>query len=201
MENSIENPKIWYPHEAFYIESMLTITRTAMAEHSMLKTILEEVTNGKTTKRVLIIDLAQNIVSHAAAISRYFWPSNNEKMHKLRGQRLREAFEIHESNPIKNKDVRNFVEHFDEKLDDYLKENFAGAFYPDFIGSKNDCENQVSHFFRAFFIDEWKFHVLGKESNLVPIINELIRIHQLLEKYRDQGGRLPKSNEKNKNNS
>lgn len=196
MENSPAKPKIWYPHEAFYIESMLTITRTAMIEQEMLKTIVRELKNGETKNQVLLIDLAQNIVNHAAAISRYLWPSNNKITHKRRGQRLREAFEIQESNPIKNKDVRNFVEHFDEKLDNYLNENFSGSFYPDFIGTKSDVEIEVYHFFRAFFIDEWKFHVLGKESELIPIINELIRMHHLLEKYRDLGGRLPKETNK-----
>lgn len=200
MEKPLENPKIWYPYELFYIESMLTITRTAMAEQTMLRTVLEELKNGETNNKDLLIDLAQNIVSHAAAISRYFWPSSTGKIYKHRGQRLREAFEIHESNPIKDKDVRNFVEHFDEKLDDYLSGNISGTIYPVFIGTKNDYENQISHFFRAFFLDDWKFQVLDKESYLIPIINELIRIHQLLKKFKEEGGRLSMSNEI-KNNS
>jgi hypothetical protein len=185
--------KIWYPHEVFYIESMLTITRTAMADQSMLRTIIEELNTGKTDHKELVLDIVQNIITHAASISRYFWPSSTDKIHKQRGQRLREAFEINESNPIKNRNVRNFIEHFDEKLDIFLQEGIAGNIIPSHLGKRVTENEDINHFFRAYFIDEWKFHVLGQEFNVHIIINELIRIHLLLEKFNQQGGRLPKT--------
>ena len=185
------NPKIWYQYEVFYIESMLSITRTAMVDQSMLRKAIEELTRGESKNRDLIIDLTQNIISHAASISRYFWPSNSDRIHKRRGQRLREVFEIYESNPIKNRDIRNFIEHFDEKLDLFLQENTSGNIVPTFIGVREDIQQDFTHFFRAYFIDEWRFQVLGMKYNLVPIINELIRIHRLLENFNEQGGRLP----------
>ena len=185
------NPEIWYPYEVFYIESMLTITRAAVVDRLLLRNIIDELTKGETKNRGLIIDLAQSIISHAATISRYFWPSNSDRIHKRRGQRLREAFSIYESNPIKNRDIRNFIEHFDEKLDLFIQENISGNIVPTFIGVRKDMPKDFTHFFRAYFIDEWRFQVLGMKYNLVPIINELIRIHRLLENFNEQGGRLP----------
>src|SRR6478609_45056 len=90
--------KIFYPYEVFYIESMLTITRTAMQDQASLRIIIEELIAGKMENKDLILDIVQNIINHAASISRYFWPSNSDKIHKRRGQKLREAFVIHESN-------------------------------------------------------------------------------------------------------
>jgi len=137
--------------------------------------------------------MAQNIINRAALISRYFWPSSSEKLHKERGQRLRAAFVIHESNPIKDKNMRKFIEHFDEKLDSYLSNGIAGALIPSDAGNRVTDSPSVNHFFRAYYVDDWSFHALGLEFKIHPIINELIRIHLLLKKYKNEGGRLPQT--------
>jgi hypothetical protein len=190
-----ENPddfKIWFPYEVFYIESMLTITRTAMADQLIVRTIMEDIKNGKEFDKNVLIDVVQNTVTHAASISRYFWPVRTDKIHKKRGQRLREALQISESNPIKNRDVRNFIEHFDENLDNYLQNGISGQVIPLYVGPRPHGDNAPRHFFRAFFIDDWSFHALGQEFKIVEIINELIRINELLETFNENGGRLPK---------
>ena len=161
-----------------------------MAEQSMLRNILEEMADGKKDNQGLLLDLSQNVITHAAAISRYFWPSSNKEIHKLRGSRLREAFDIDDSNSIKSREVRNFAEHFDEKLDIFLSNSVSGSIYPSYVG--NSAKNEeTSHYLRAYFINDWKFHALGSEIRLYPIINKLIRIHQLLEEFNANGGRLP----------
>ena len=75
-----------------------------------------------------LISLVQEAVGHAAALSRYFWPSpigrKNQKNFQLlkskRGEKLRESFELNEKSPLYNRDLRNAWEHFDERLDQYL---------------------------------------------------------------------------------
>lgn len=192
MSDNTDDFKIWFPYEVFYIESMLTITRTAMADQSILRTIIEDIKNGKEFDRNVLIDVVQNTVTHAASISRYFWPSRKEKIHKKRGERLKEALQIIDSNPIKNRDVRNFIEHFDENLDNYLQSGISGQVIPLYVGPRQQGDNAPRHFFRAFFIDDWTFHALGQEFKIIEIINELIRIHEQLERFNKNGGRLPK---------
>jgi hypothetical protein len=191
-ENSMDDFKIWFPYEIFYIESMLTVTTAAMTEQSLLRNTIEELQKGKSVNDDLIIDMAQNIINRAASISRYFWPSRSDEIHKGRGQRLREAFEISDSNPIKDKNMRNFIEHFDERLDVYLSNGIAGSVIPSYVGNRITASLTINHFFRAFYLEDWTFQVLGLEFKLQPIINELIRIHLLLEKFKTEGGRLPK---------
>ena len=194
---NIEDYKIWYPYEIFYIESMLTITRTAMVEQTLFRNTLEQLSKGKEVNREIILDSVQNIINHAASISRYFWPSSSDKIHKKRGQKLRDSFDIKESNPLKNRDVRNFIEHFDEKLDTYLASGICGNVIPSYIGPEIPDNGVPNYLFRAFYTDKWIFKVLNLEYEIPPIINELIRIHFLLGKFRDEGGRLPKENKNN----
>lgn len=193
MDASKEEFNIWYTHEIFYIESMLSITRSSMTDQSLLRSILDEINLGKNENQYLIIDLVQNIISHSASISRYFWPSSSNGIHKKRGRQLRNAFEIEDSNPIRDRGIRNFIEHFDEKLDKYLQKEISGNVIPSFVGNKDQIDGNVEHYFRAYFIDEWRFHVLGLEYAIDIIIEELIRIHIMLLRFRENG-RLPNSN-------
>jgi len=187
--------KIWYPYEVFYIESMLTIARSAMESQTQLQIIIKELENGRpNTKDATdtVIDLVQNLLINAASISRYFWPASSDRLHKKRGQRLREVFSISESNPLKDRNVRNFMEHFDEKLDIWLSVPVAGTIIPSSVGRRITDDRGVQHFFRAFHTDDWTFEILRNEVKVIPIIGEIIRIYLLLEEFRKEG-RFPKS--------
>lgn len=186
--------KIWPPFEIMYIESMLTIARSAMEAQTSLQLIIDELEEGlpntqNTTDNV--IDLVQNILTNSAALSRYFWPARSNDINKKRAQKLREAFAIIESNPLKNRDVRNLMEHFDEKLDEFLSKNIAGTFIPSAVGKRNKNHQGAFHYFRAFHTDDWTFEILETEVPIIPIIAEIIRIYKLLEKFKSEGGRLP----------
>ncbi|WP_367769179.1 hypothetical protein AB3G33_10685 [Flavobacterium sp. WC2421] len=171
--------KIWFPHEVFYIESLLSITRTVLSEKNVVITILEEVESGNNENGKILVDAVQNICIQAAQISKFFWPINNNKIHKKRGQRLREVYEIDESNCLKNKDVRNFIEHFDEKLDLYLNQFIAGTIIPFYVGPR--IEMEARQIFRGYFTNEAVFKILQLEYEVIPIVEEIERIHILLE--------------------
>ena len=189
MEDISKDYKIWFPYEVFYIESMLTITSMVMYEIDLLELSIEK-HNKEELEGEKIIDLSQNIITSAAAISRFFWPSSNNSIHKKRGQRLREAFDIIESNVLKKRDVRNFIEHFDEKLDVYLSTIANGMIFPLYVGPR-PVDHDLAQFFRAYFTNDHTFKLLDLECSMVPIIDELIRVHNLLLTFQNDGGRLP----------
>ncbi len=56
----------------------------------------------------------QSILTAAACISRHLWPS---KSSQTRARGLRDRLRIVDSNPLKNREIRNYFEHFDERLD------------------------------------------------------------------------------------
>jgi len=171
--------KIWFPHEVFYIESLLSITRTILSEQNDVANILDEIQSGNYENEKILIDAVQNICIQAAQMSKFFWPISKDKIHKKRGQRLREVYNIKESNCLKDKDVRNFIEHFDEKLDQYLNKFIAGKITPMYVGPRIKME--MKQIFRGYFTDEAVFIIFQLEYKIIPIVDEIERIHLLLE--------------------
>jgi hypothetical protein len=104
-----EELNIWPPHEVFYIESMLVVIRMAMAGLGQLQYYLDELDAGKKIDDNRVLDLVQQLIGHAGALSRYFWPSSKEAVHVRRSEKLKAAFGITEENPLKDRKVRNFM--------------------------------------------------------------------------------------------
>jgi hypothetical protein len=64
----MEDFKIWYPYEVFYIENMLTITQTAMDEQTILMSALKEIREENYENQNAVIDSSQNIILQAASL-------------------------------------------------------------------------------------------------------------------------------------
>jgi len=122
------------PHaEVFYIYSILYSSDRCLEAFKRY----DQMKIGNDSASVLI-STVQEAIAHAAALSRFFWPSeiggkNTNEMGKLKRQRaekLREKFDLNDTSVLKNRNLRNAWEHFDEKLDYYLLQNEAGYFFP-----------------------------------------------------------------------
>ncbi|WP_337016407.1 hypothetical protein [Pantoea agglomerans] len=125
-----------------------------------------------------ILGEMQNIIIQGAALSRYFWPVRES--HASRGQYLRDALEIGEDSPLKNRDLRNAIEHFDERLDRYLSQGQFGIFVLDYVGPRLVDNGIAGHTFRAFYMGEEKFKLLDKEYELTPLLDEITRVGKSL---------------------
>ncbi|MBL7406354.1 hypothetical protein INQ30_29005, partial [Escherichia coli] len=69
----------------------------------------------------LIFATVQEALTHAGALSRFFWPVKKDSLlAAARGEKLREAFALTDASPLKWRRLRNAFEHFDEDLDRYL---------------------------------------------------------------------------------
>jgi hypothetical protein len=126
-----------------------------------------------------VLNELQNIVVQGAAVSRYFWPSNGA--HEARGEQLRQQFHIGDDSPLKSRELRNMIEHFDEKLDHYLSRGVVGHIIPHYFGLEASEVDVPQHFFRAYFIDTDVFEILGKRHEVKPIARELLRLHKLVQ--------------------
>lgn len=58
-----------------------------------------------------------------ARVSKIFWPIR--KKYKSRGERLRKMFSVKDNHILKNRSLRDAIEHNDEKLDDWLEQKSA----------------------------------------------------------------------------
>lgn len=190
---------IWPHCEAFYIMSILFNCDSALDSLEDIDAIFEEM-HKKEDLSVLdehidiILNNLQNIVGQGAALSRFFWPvrAGKENRHDRRAKVLREAFQIDDSSPLKNRDLRNAIEHFDEKLDTYLSGRVVGYILPKYIGPEPDRHGVPNHFFRAYFVDKGVFEILGHRLHIEPLVNEIYRVNDLLTEFQ-KNMKLPKN--------
>jgi hypothetical protein len=185
------------PFEAFYIEMLLWHTRAAKASidavTDWLKLVEAEDERALHLKKSQLFGHLQSIVQQAGAVSRYLWPSKpgKELIHEKRASRLRAALGVDDENPLKARGLRNGLEHFDEKLDLYLSQNFVGEFVPEYVDYVERQREIPTHIFKAFYTHPLKFVLLGQSYELAPVVNEILRLHRLLEECQNDGHRLP----------
>lgn len=185
---------IWPPYEAFYIRSMLfnaesaarSVVQVNVVMHAVMESSPEDPVSALPVQ-YLLTEL-QNIIIQAGALSRYFWPTSSA--HEWRGAQLRKAFSISEDSPLRSRELRNAIEHFDEQLDRYLENGVVGHILPEFVGLFREPEGVPVCLFRAYYVDIGVFELLGKKYEVQPLATEVTRIHEQLKKMDGEGGRL-----------
>lgn len=136
-----------------------------------------------------LVSVLQEAVGHAAALSRYFWPSPSggkksqlQKLKQKRGEFLRNLYKLDEGSPLYNRDLRNAWEHFDERLDIYFIENMAGMFYPiSMFGSHTEADSPIAHVFKLIDPEEECLVLMNKKYFFAPIREEVLKIYKQLE--------------------
>ena len=172
-------------NEVFYIESLLNKTRSILDDVESLNDFWK---NGNHDCQYddVILDTFQNIILNVAGISRFFWPSKN---YQIRGEKLRRVYLVSDLSVLENRDVRNHIEHFDEKLDKFLREFSKGKVMQKYVGPVF-FSSDATVFFRAYFYDKQIFKMLNVEYEVKPIIAEIRRIHEILLRQKKNGGRF-----------
>jgi hypothetical protein len=180
-------------YEMLYVHAMLFNTRSAITSIEQIRVSFDVPPNGipadldRLDTDALLNNL-QNIVVQGAALSRYFWPTRTG--HESRAARLRDALGVKTDNPLQNRDLRNEIEHFDEKLDAYLVQGIFGVIVPQYVGPLAGRGDISTHMFRAYYIDMGLFEMLGRRYEIGPIADEIVRLHRCLVYSDENGGRL-----------
>jgi len=188
------NQRIQPLYEAFYIESMQFNCHSAVRSIAKVSGEFEQLPSPPTLEDIAalpsqkILNELQNLVVHGAALSRYFWPVRNG--HEGRAEHLRGAFSVTESSALFDRNMRNAIEHFDERLDKYLGSGIVGCLFPEFVGPRPAEDGIAGHFFRAYFTDAGIFRLLDEEFPVEPLAKEIFRLHEMLELMSSQGGRF-----------
>ncbi|MDO9333361.1 MAG: hypothetical protein Q7T57_02425 [Dehalococcoidales bacterium] len=138
--------------------------------------------SAKGESKALLFDQLQNIIQQAGSVSRYFWPARPgpDGLHENRASALRDSMTMQEDSPLHNRDLRNSLEHFDERLDRYLADFPVGIFEPDDINYDTPSTDVPLHTFKAFYTVPKVFVLLGVRHQMLPIMNELLRVHSIL---------------------
>jgi len=192
------NIGIWPPHEVFYIESLLHSTGAALRAAEDVRTALNEGSHFEPTSAEWqqhafnILSGVQSLVLQAGSISRFFWPARAKEPHASRALRLRTSLSIGDDSALKNRALRNRLEHLDEHLDTFCGGLIAGVILPSYVGPSAPASDVPTHVFRAYFTDIGVFEILGDRFAIQPIYDEIDRLHDLLVECIESGGRLPR---------
>jgi hypothetical protein len=188
---------IWPPHEAFYIEGMLFCTSSALRAAKDVHVALKRGVEHAPTSTVwqesarIILDGVQTLALQAAALSRYLWPARKKELHLLRAMRLRSGLGISEDSCLSNRDLRNALEHFDERLDEFCRTLVAGVILPTYVGPLGEHNEVPTFLFRAYYTDIGVFEVLGERFEMAPILEEVEELHERLLAAACDGSRIP----------
>lgn len=188
---------IWPPYEAFYLESMLFCTSSALRSVAELQAALEAGSSAEPSTREwqaaseTILSSIQNIALQGAALSRYFWPAREREPHASRARRLREGLQVRDDSPLRNRELRNQMEHFDERLDTFVQDGVVGTIHPAYVGPYPGEPEVPAYLFRAYYTDRGVFEVLGQRYEMQPFVDEIAAIHDRIHACCRSGSRLP----------
>ena len=191
---------IWTPHQAFYIQSMLFNTSFALQAFAEAAIYIRAISQGELDPGEAKDDLLDRLhggINHSGAVARYFFPSRDspykatgaqKEIHKKRAEYLRKIFNVDATSPLENRGLRNAIEHFDERLDLYLENGLTGNIFPSLILDEPRETDVPHHIFRAFYLTEGIFQILGERFRVQPIVDEMRRVHDMLLEFDQSGG-------------
>ncbi|EGR1094981.1 TPA: hypothetical protein AB5H70_003418 [Vibrio cholerae] len=186
---------IQFAQEAFYIHSILYSAGRCVEAFERYEQLKRE-----DISPTYLVAIVQEAVGHAAALSRYFWPTEKQKksivnqldLRSKRGEKLRTAFSLDESSVLFNRDLRNAWEHFDERLDQYLLTHMAGMFFPGaVIADHTEADNPINHVFKLLDVENECLVLMNQKYFFAPIFSEVTRVFELAMTFDQNGSRLP----------
>ena len=174
------------PLEIFYIQSIIY---AAERSFSAFKRFDAAVTRGMSD--ALIFAAVQEALTHAGALSRFFWPMKKDSpLAAARGKKLREAFTLTDASPLKWRRLRNAFEHLDEDLDRYLIVNAAGFFFPSPRVGDHRSAGPLDKVFKLVDPEHGVCVLLGQQFEYRPIRREVERMLTLAVQADANGGRF-----------
>jgi hypothetical protein len=172
--------------EAFYLESIAYTAGRAVSAFIRFDEAI-----SKKSGNEYVVAAVQEALTHVAALSRFFWPVRKTALSDARGKKLREAFAVTDESPLQSRELRNALEHFDERLDDFLLEDHVGYFFPSaMVDDASLSEESIGHIFRLVDPGASKFVLLGTAYSFGELRLAAERIQSIAEKRSETGGRL-----------
>lgn len=163
-----------YPvYEAFYINSIIYAAERSEAAFQRFDQAASEAKSP-----VLVVATIQEALTHAGALSRFFWPMKRDnQLTTARGRRLREAFALNDTSPLKRRTLRNAFEHFDEDLDLFLLGDVSGYVFPSpMVDDHELADDTIGHIFKLVDPKHGICVLLGERFEFRPIRQEVKRI-------------------------
>jgi hypothetical protein len=167
------------PYEAFYLQSIYYAADRCIESFERYDAHRE---SGKPG--VDQVSSVHEALGHAGSVSRFFWPSGlgggrSQQLKELaaaRAKLLRESYEISDDSPLKDRHLRDSLEHFDERLDKYLLTSTAGQYMP--VPRVGDSTNRAAHehIFKLLDPERDTFVILDEAFHFASLRHEVTRV-------------------------
>lgn len=172
--------------EAFYIESLLYAAGRAVDAFGRFDQALTVENNS-----AMVVASVHEALTHTAAVSRFFWPSRKSNVAVARALKLRRAFGLDDSSPLANRELRDALEHYDERLDRFLLQDMVGFLFPGpMVASASLADDQLGKIFRLVDPVTEEFVLFGRTYPFGILRRTVENILQKVQGMRDQGARL-----------
>lgn len=163
-------------HLVFYARSIRYSARAAASAFERFSSAPTSLSSPEA-----IISAVQEGLTHAAALSRFFWPPSTKgelgKLAVARGIYLREHFAVTDDSPLASRSLRNAIEHYDERLDEFFLQDPVGILLPDpLIEHHSIADEATGHVFRALDPVSGIVILLGQKFEFFPIREEVMKI-------------------------
>jgi hypothetical protein len=133
---------------AIYVDEVESQRRFALGAAMQLDPLLEIYSDPPVgaDAAYLNAEIFRNIHSllvHASNLSKLFWPApahgtaTEKQARAERGARLRAYYGLPDVHPLKDRTLRNHLEHFDERLDNWERQTNFGNIVKDSIGPRS----------------------------------------------------------------
>jgi len=169
-----------------------------VTERQIAIIFLYEVTNQCSFALMAFEDLKQALDSNDALriwyfihafltatgnISKLLWPIER---YRKRGAKLRESLGVEDNSPLKKREFRNYLEHFDERLEDWAKTTRSENYIDLSFGPLNevgliDLGHRIEDVLRYFNYEEFTVIFRGNSAELTPIINAIMELKEKVE--------------------
>lgn len=121
----------------------------------------------------------QALLIASGNLSKLFWPSI--RADNGRGVWLRSVFEVKEDSPLKNRDIRNHFEHFDERLDKWETAGLSAGFADELVVFPGQMDPASSGLplrscMRVFYVSDMSASFYGRRYHIQPVVDEVNRI-------------------------
>lgn len=165
---------------AFYIEAIFYAAERGKLAFDRFNKL---VANGGSASD--IVASAHEALGHAAALSRFFFPVDKKALARARAANLRQLFAISNSSPLQDRELRNALEHFDERLDEYLLGDIAGYLFPGpMVDNASLADDPVGYIFRLVDPKTETFVLLGAKHPFSAMRVEVVQIAEAAAKLR-----------------
>lgn len=139
--------------------------------------------NQKPMNNTLLWYHVQSFLNSTANVSKLIWGSKDTFTSR---KELRVSLNVSEDSPLRNRELRNTFEHFDERLEDWFESNESQIFIDSNIGPIGMLTNlDASKYLRNFDTSKNAITYQGKEYKLQPLVDEIVSINETAKKLTD----------------